>query len=604
MVKTWRGTIFQSIIIVTVVTITFIPRSTSLEANWSGDEELWINRSFNFLFALTHGEWQHTFQSYHPGVITMWLGSISLWPKYQDLLFMSDFESSSGLNRGFSPISVENLTRMRMAMAIFLTIVILGIIVLLWKWLGWKIALVAAVFLAFDPTYLAESRKLHTDAPAASLITLTIISMIIHLEYSKRRFHLFLSGISFGLACLAKSSSIILAIYIPLLVLFYRLWNEGDKRSTRQQCLSSSLYTLLAWGGSAGLAFIGFWPAMWVAEFSFGPLTVPTAVFLLPSFGAATVWSARRNTADYVRPVELMILLCFVCIACLGVIINLEPIWSSIHGAMTTPHDFPQMYLGQVVYDPDWTYYTIMVTIYCTPLVLVLAFSGLLSNITQRNNVKHQGHIRIIIALWAFVVIEIMCLSIVEKKLSRYVLPVYPVLDILAAVSLEALIVRFSARLPLHNRKGALAKFMQRLVFVITSVMIIIGIHHLYTTVSLHPYYASYYNPLWRIFDIKKVTTVGRGVGIDKAASYLAQQKNSDNLIIRTSEVGRLYLSKYFQGTLLPLDDSKFTHLVDYDVVYIRDIQLGLNEVFYENRSPVKTIRANGEDYVYIFKTD
>lgn len=602
--KWYKIWLFVIIVIMSAFAI-LIPRGTSLEAHWSSDEELWIERSFNFFIALSRGEWQDTFLSHHPGVITMWLGSIPLWFKYQDLTFMFNGTVSDDAAVAISPIYVDNLSQMRLAMVIFQTIIILIAAFLLWRLLGWRVALIAIIFLAYDPTYLAESRKLHTDAPAAGLVMLSILSILIYLEQPDRRLYILLSGISLGLACLAKSSAFILVLYVPLLVFLYTFWNRSSDKRPWQLNLSRAFYILFTWIGIAGLVFIAFWPAMWVARISIGHLSVPIILLCLPVFGMGTFWSYWRINSSHVRPPELITLSSIIYLACVSVLIHINRVVAQVYQALITPHEFPQMFLGQVTNDPHWTYYFVMVTIYSTPIVLLLGFSGLVSSIANHRDLAHRRNYRIILVLWLFVAIDLVCFSIIAKKLSRYILAVYPILDILAAISLGLLIEWILTRLSGHTRRF-MKITMHKPLSIFAAILLVLAAcgYQSYTVARLHPYYAAYYNPLWGTVDIKEVTTVGRGVGIDRAAAYLNQQENPENLVVRAPEVGKAYLSKYFKGALLPLESSVGAEQADYDVIYIRDIQLGLDKIYYENRTPVKTISVNGENYVYIYKVD
>ena len=42
------------------------------------DESLWLCRSIGFHEALRAGDWRGTYQSEHPGVVTMWLGTLAV----------------------------------------------------------------------------------------------------------------------------------------------------------------------------------------------------------------------------------------------------------------------------------------------------------------------------------------------------------------------------------------------------------------------------------------------------------------------------------------------------------------------------------------------
>ncbi len=52
------------------------PRFFALSAHWSSDEARWLNRSADFMDAVTRGDFSETLIAYHPGVITMWVSGL------------------------------------------------------------------------------------------------------------------------------------------------------------------------------------------------------------------------------------------------------------------------------------------------------------------------------------------------------------------------------------------------------------------------------------------------------------------------------------------------------------------------------------------------
>ena len=62
-----------------IIIVALIPRLLDLSAFLTLDEFLWLDRSRNFLLALHAHDWADTFQTGHPGVITMWSGGLGLW---------------------------------------------------------------------------------------------------------------------------------------------------------------------------------------------------------------------------------------------------------------------------------------------------------------------------------------------------------------------------------------------------------------------------------------------------------------------------------------------------------------------------------------------
>jgi hypothetical protein len=65
----------------------WLPRGLGLDQFVTPDEPLWLTRSANFYYALTHGDLASTYQKEHPGVTTMWAGTVSFLlrdPEYRN----------------------------------------------------------------------------------------------------------------------------------------------------------------------------------------------------------------------------------------------------------------------------------------------------------------------------------------------------------------------------------------------------------------------------------------------------------------------------------------------------------------------------------------
>ena len=67
--------IFSALII---FAFALIPRLGAIKQYVTPDEPIWVLRSINFATALSHGDWATTAQIGHPGVTTMWLGSMGI----------------------------------------------------------------------------------------------------------------------------------------------------------------------------------------------------------------------------------------------------------------------------------------------------------------------------------------------------------------------------------------------------------------------------------------------------------------------------------------------------------------------------------------------
>ena len=148
--------------------IAVVPRIHSLDAHWSSDEARWLRRSAQFMSAVKKGAFSETLIAYHPGITTMWI---------------------AGLRTFFTEprVDIENLVRARW----FIGIVVLAGIgiacLLLYKLFGQWVALAGFASLAFSPLFLAQTRRVHTDALAAIFILLTVLLFLLYCQNTQHR---------------------------------------------------------------------------------------------------------------------------------------------------------------------------------------------------------------------------------------------------------------------------------------------------------------------------------------------------------------------------------------------------------------------------------
>ena len=195
--------------------LTLLPRTLDLKAHWSSDETTWLLRSRDFVVALQDQDWRRTQVAYHPGVTTTWLGGIALWSKYGKALRSAEGLISEPL------IAPENLQRCRLVVALLSVVILLFATFLIRELAGRPIAIFAAIFLAIDPLFIAQSRRLHTDALSTGFLLLAVLALLIFVIDQSRYRYLIFSGVCFGLACLSKSNALILALWFPLFFIFF-----------------------------------------------------------------------------------------------------------------------------------------------------------------------------------------------------------------------------------------------------------------------------------------------------------------------------------------------------------------------------------------------
>jgi len=558
-------------------------------------------RARAFVLSLGEGNFKGTFQSYHPGVTTMWLGGASLWSKYKNALSVAP----SLVYHPF--LSLQNLAMTRRTIAITVACTIILAFFLLRSLLGTEIAVLSTVFIACNPIYLAQSRRFHTDALAAAFLLLATLTFLIYLEASHKRYYLILSGISFGLSCLSKSVSFIFLLWVPLVFVVYFILQKPVADVKRRVPLASMIYAFLGWLSTACLTFISFWPIFWGISIKIGNLSFPLFAFIAFCLLGVTILSYRRlkglaNSQSHLKKDKLtvslrlfVVLAVGLCLSMFFVLKSTSPVIRSIRWALTTPHEVAHFFMGRVVHDPGWLFYPVILSIKSTPLTLPIALFSLVFLWRHRHHPEYTQRYKLALAFWIFVILFTFCLSVTAKKFSRYLLPVFPILDILAAIGLYTMMEWAFKRIGFrqNSARKSWGKF---------AVLLLVILIQVIPVLYLHPYYGTYYNPCWKIADITKVCTIGDASGLDIAAKYLNQKPNAKNLVVRVSPLSAEFFGYYFEGKSYRSDRQNNYLNPDYEVFYIRDLQIG--RVRKEDSSGIleHVIHMNGIDYVWIYR--
>ena len=592
MIQLGKRHVYAMLILVGIVAVILFPHVLSLDVAWSSDEALWLFRSRAFMLSVLDGDFSQTLQSHHPGVTTMWLGGMSLWTKYRYTLH------NAHLFHRYPFWSLSNLARTRLTIAIVTGCTILIAFFLIQKLLGGQIAAISGILLAVDPIYLAQSRRLHTDALATDFLLLAILALLIFVENASRRRYLIFSGVCFGLACLSKSNALILVLWVPLLFAF------SLRKSDWVIWLGRSLHAGLTWLSIVAVTFFICWPALWVYHLSIGGIPIPISGVIALCLVSIAIWSGaklKHLTASADVAVARKATKSALVIGGIGLLATVFIVYKAvvpyvdrIGWALTTAHNVHHYFLGKIVYDPGWLFYPLMLSIKSAPLTLPLFIIGFVLLWRRREQPQYAKPYRIYIALSIFVLLFTICMSIGAKKFSRYLLPVFPILDILAAIGLALLIEKIAQLDILKQRRiGKVAG--------VTALGIALFIQ-VFPVLKLHPYYGTYYNPLWGIADITKVCTTGDASGLDLAADYLNQKPNPENLVVRVSPLSAEFFGYYFKGIFYRRDSAAGMRSPDYEVAYIRDVQINRVHLDDIKGTLEHVIRLNNVDYVWIYR--
>ncbi len=546
-----------------------IPRLTHLDAHWNSDESRWLHRSAQFMSAVKAGEFSKTLIAYHPGVPTMWLAGLRIfWLP--------------------ASVDVESLAHARF----FIGVLVWGGIgiasLLLYQLFGKWIALVSFACLAYSPFFLAQTRRVHTDALASLFILLTILLLLIYCQNRSRRRYLVYSGIALGLALLSKSYALILLICVPLCLSFS---GAAWKNLSRRHRFLMHIRELVVHLNCTLLTAFAFWPVFWTPIFGLLALGLFVLTFVLLKGDLENkhrhlMWLATLGIGQI-----------FVCVHR-----SVQTVWlvfEKVNWAVTTPHEVEHFFLGEVVNDPGWLFYIFVLTIKSAPLVFPFAVVGMVLLWKHREHSDADaGKYQASLFLFAGVIIFTLCLSATSKKFSRYLLPAFLLLEILASIGIVESLRWIGAWLNVSR-----VRHPQAVKIVVASVA---GLGFFFIQIlpvlSLHPYYGTYYNPCWKVTDITKIITVGEASGLDIAANYLNEKPSPELLVVQVSPLASEFVKNYFRGYAYRAD--KETGLSpDYEVVYIRDSQIGrVSQTGTLNGELEAVITLNGIDHVWIYK--
>lgn len=557
--SSWKIYVLFALLIIAIL----VPRLAALDRFATPDEGKWVARSANFYEALASGQWAMTYQKEHPGVTIMWAGMAGyLWryPTYvQDApneLALKDKDIEKGLDidrdietylrgQGYQPLELLVAGRIFIVLATTFTLAVSCFFAA--RLIGWYPALLAFSLIAFDPFHVALSRLLHLDGLLSCLMLLSVLAFFNYLHAGRRSLHLIVSALATGLAFLTKLPSIYLVPFIGLVLLIDLIYQWWEKRDLEWQDIWQVVWPFVAWGAMSMLFFVLFWPAMWAKPIG-------------------TLSRMVTETTTYVV---------------------------AGHGK--------QLFFNGIIFDgdPGWTFYLINYLWRTTPIVLIgLGLAGLTFVVRARSFDKNR---RLITLLLLFVLFFTIFMTLAAKKFDRYLLPIYPILDLVAAIGWSAG-ANWLANWCSNTRLTRV---------VIPSVITVVLIAQFAVMVPTYPYYLSYYNPLLGgSRKAPEVMQIGWGEGLDQAARYLNATPGIDQIQVMTWYQKTMF-SYFFQGNSKDLDGDLTTRNMlellnsDYAVFYIHQWQRQLPNLelltFFDQLIPEKVIDINGLHYVKVY---
>jgi 4-amino-4-deoxy-L-arabinose transferase-like glycosyltransferase len=526
-----------------LVGLALIPRALNLSDFYTTDEAyFWQGRVARFDNALIMGDWRATNQTGHPGVTAMWLGTLG--------------RRLSGVAGPLSPeagAGAAYLAWLRLPLAVSNALAVgLGYLLLL-QLLRPGAAFVAGLLWATSPFLIAHSRLLHLDALLASFITLSLLCLLVATQPCtpgpRRLLAMVGSGLLGGLALLTKAPALLLPPFAALVLLGAELRGRPLTWTGLRAALGPALVRFGGWLALAAATFVLLWPALWVAP-----------------------------------------------LAALGAVVG------EVLGNGAQPHSSGNFFMGQPVANPGWGFYAAVIAWRGEVLSLVglgvLLLPGLVRGAHLRNAAdkpRAADEPRTVATLLLFSLLFTLALTLLAKKFDRYLLPIWPALQILGALGLVRL-----ARLILSG--AARSRPVRRALRASLGVTLLVVA--LAPLLLYQPYYLSYYNPLLGGgAPAQQVLLTGWGEGMEQAGAWLSERPD-----LRRGPVLSwlpVTLSPFVPADVAVYDLDLDTILgpASYAVVYAsvaeRNSRIAA-EAYARQTPPLHTVRVNGVTYATI----
>ncbi len=307
----------------------------------------------------------------------------------------------------------------------------------------------------------------------------------------------------------------------------------------------------LLWGGVIVGTYVALWPAMWVA-----PLDTLSGV-LDKALGYA---AEAEETARFFR--------------------------------------------GAAVADPGPLFYPLAFLFRVSPFTLL----GLLASplVWWRGSRRERWVWGTLLTYAGFYGIMI---ALGAKKFDRYLLPLFPPLDLLAAMGWACLGQVADGKWRMANSKCQLSAISYRLSAISQRRWALVGIAALALIQALlvlpcHPYYLAWYNPLLGgLRQAVRMLPVGWGEGLEKAAAYLNALPEAEKL--SAASAGVPGMAPKFKGQTLPLTPASLVE-ADYVVIYVSDRQGGPSPVdeLIAGTPPQYVVHLQGVEYAWIYPNE
>ncbi len=396
--------------------------------------------------------------------------------------------------------------------------------------LGDTVAFFGSVLWALDPFMVAHRGILHIDALSTTSAALALLLMMVALsrDHERRSLWLVTAGIMTGLAALAKFTLFFMLGMVPLLVLIYG-WRAGLRAALWRMITATTIVTV-----AALLTFIVLYPGLWAAPERF-----------------------------------------------------LMETWDGITNSAFSPHENGNFYWGQRVDDdPGLSFYPVAFFFRTTPWVMVGL--ALLPLAAWAYPARQRWHL-LVLAL--FVLLFTAFMTVQAKKFDRYLLQIYPVVNVLAGAALLVALRYLSSR----------DRILRWLVIALCVGQLAV----------IFPNELSYYNPLLGGGRVaQNILYLGWGQGYGEAARFIASREGEgcfNDVAVASATLYEQYLPQGCEVENLSFNSGEILDLDDVDYVITYSTLLQRRDDIADYLAPIEPLHRVvilGAEYVRIYAAE
>jgi hypothetical protein len=416
----------------------------------------------------------------------MWAGALGIFSHFPSFareapgyFTWQDEVIEAWLRSSTSHTPLELLVAGRWWVVLGISLLIAACFLPLRRLLGEPLAALALLMIAWMPWSVALSRQLHPDGFVGALIFGALVFFLAWLHAGRRRRDLLASGVLMGLAWLTKTPSAFL-VPIGALLVGLEMWRMRREAQSGGQSGGGRALVVgyVLWGAAAAATFFLLWPATWVD---------PLGTFV----------KMTAEMEEYVGG-----------------------------------HVNPNFFLGQNTADPGPFFYPLAWFLRITPATLVgLLAAGWASwGAPSRRRFPFGDPLvrRTALGFMVAGLLFVLLMTIPAKKFDRYILPVFPMFEVVAALGWAALALAlggwWAARRGDHRGGTRYAPALAVL------LLGLVGLHSVFTALH-YPYYLTYFNPLGGGSVLApRILFAGWGEGLDRAGAWLNEQPDAEDL--------------------------------------------------------------------------